>query len=106
MSAIMISIAKDFSRFPTGRHYSDGPNPGQRFREELLYPALKTNERVVVDLDGASGYGSSFLDEAFGGLVRDHHMSIDDLKRRLEIKSSIETYKVRIWKYIQESVPQ
>jgi len=25
---------------------------------------------VVIDLDGVRGYGSSFLEEAFGGLVR------------------------------------
>jgi hypothetical protein len=106
MREVMISIANDFSRFPAGRFYTDGPNSGQRFLEELLYPALSSNSKVVIDLDGASGYGSSFLDEAFGGLIRTHHMNINDLKNRLEIRSSIETYKMRIWKYIQESKPQ
>jgi len=31
---------------------------------------LLNNQRTVIIFDGARGYGSSFLEEAFGGLVR------------------------------------
>lgn len=65
-----ISIANDFTKFPAGRFKDDGPYSGELFRERFLAPALSSDEQVVIDLDGARGYGSSFLEEAFGGLVR------------------------------------
>lgn len=97
----MISIVKDFSKFPAGRYNSDGPNSGEKFRDEVLIPELEKNEKVTVQLDGALGFGSSFLEEAFGGLVRRGY-TYDDLKQRLAIESSIKTYKSRIWQYIEE----
>lgn len=66
----MINIARDFSRAPAGRFISDGPNSGQRFRESFLIPSLNKSEMIVIDLDGTRGMGSSFLEEAFGGLIR------------------------------------
>src|SRR5258707_481379 len=69
-----ISIANDFSPYPAGRKRRDGPNSAERFREDILIPALKEaqehNARVVIILDGVLGYSSSFLEETFGGLVR------------------------------------
>tara|TARA_R110002020_G_scaffold150446_1_gene327141 strand:+ start:6225 stop:6563 length:339 start_codon:yes stop_codon:yes gene_type:complete len=65
-----IFIAKQFSRTPGGRYYTDGPSTGEQFREEILIPALKKNKHITIHLDGARGYPSSFLEEAFGGAVR------------------------------------
>ena len=71
-----IDIANDFSRYPAGRVPSDGPDNGQRFRDEILVPHLKKAldngivHNVVVDIDGCRTFGSSFLEEAFGGLGR------------------------------------
>lgn len=65
-----ISLARDFTKFPAGRYKDDGPYSGELFREQYLIPALKSDETIAIDLDGARGYGSSFLEEAFGGLVR------------------------------------
>lgn len=66
-----ISIAKDFSRYPGGRFIKQGPWSGELFREQVLMPAINSgNKPVVIELDGTLGYGSSFLEEAFGGLVR------------------------------------
>ncbi|MXO64869.1 STAS-like domain-containing protein [Altericroceibacterium endophyticum] len=70
MVEIVIDIAKDFSRAPAGRFVSDGPNSGERFREQFLLPALHNNQRMAINLDGTRGLGSSFLEEAFGGLNR------------------------------------
>lgn len=62
---------KDFSRFPGPRYIRLGKFSGEAFREEKLVPALeKYNNSIQVDLDGVAGYGSSFLDEAFAGLLR------------------------------------
>lgn len=65
-----ISVAKDYSRYPAGRFKSDGPANGEKFRTVYLVPALERSESTTIDLDGTRGYGSSFLEEAFGGLVR------------------------------------
>ena len=60
---------KDFSVFPGPRFVKLGENSGEDFRDNWLIPALE-NEDVKVNLDGVFGYGSSFLEEVFGGLVR------------------------------------
>lgn len=66
-----VIVYKDFSPYPAGRFYSDGNGSGQEFREKHLMPLLKLGrEKLRIDLDGTEGYGSSFLEEAFGGLVR------------------------------------
>jgi hypothetical protein len=82
-----ISIAECFSLVPAGRYTSDGPFSGQVFRESILLPALSQYELVRIDLDGTEGYGSSFLEEAFGGLVRIHGFRYAELKKRLTFKS-------------------
>lgn len=104
MSVTMkISIAKQFSEAPAGRHAKDGPYSGERFREEFLAPALEQNEVVEIDLDGALGYGSSFLEEAFGGLVRVRGLRADELHRRLHFRSTLALYPERIWSYIEDA---
>ena len=66
----VINIAKDFSIYPAGRMKVDGPYSGEAFRETFLEPAMVKDEPITVILDGTRGYGSSFLEEAFGGLAR------------------------------------
>lgn len=66
-----INIARDFSRFPAGRYLNDGPFSGEYFRSQFLLPVLKSGMQTRIELDGVRGYGSSFLEEAFGGLVRE-----------------------------------
>ena len=68
----MINIARDFGRYPAGRYLADGPYSGQAFREKILVPALRSTDEIVdIEFDGARGLASSFLEEAFGGLVRE-----------------------------------
>lgn len=98
-----INLASEFSEYPAGRYLSDGEDSGERFRDELLAPRLKKGESVSVVLDGAMGYGSSFLEEAFGGLVRVCGFSAKDLHLRLEIISEEDpTYIQEIWQYIED----
>lgn len=69
-----ITIAKDFTDTLGARYYTDGPYSGQAFREEILkekYQEAKSNNEILeIDMDDCYGYPSSFLEEAFGGLVR------------------------------------
>lgn len=89
MKATMtLNIAKDFSKVPAGRYRTDGPFAGQVFREERLVPALAESEVVRVELDGTEGYGSSFLDECFAGLLRQHGFTLSDFERRIVLVST------------------
>lgn len=80
-----INIAEDFSSSPAGRFPEDGPFNGTTFRENFLVPALTRGGRVFIVLDGVSGFGSSFLEEAFGGLVRIHKLDKKTLHENIEI---------------------
>ena len=61
----------DFTRFPASRFRRLGPGSGEEFRESYLTPSLeKFGKDLRISLDGAMGYGSSFLEESFGGLIR------------------------------------
>jgi len=95
-----INIAKEFTRYPAGRFRSDGPYSGQRFREDLLVPALRETDVVEVELDGVAGYGSSFLDEAFGGLIRAHVLSSGDAHKRIKLHASDESLVNEILSYM------
>lgn len=97
-----LSVARDFSEFPAGRHPDDGPYSGERFREEFLAPNLKSDGSIEVDLDGTMGYGSSFLEEAFGGLVRNHGLNLKTLESRLKLHDSRKIYEKIVWQYIRD----
>lgn len=100
MNTIDVGVA--FSRFPAGRFRSDGPHSGERFRDELLVAALRAGA-VTVLLDGAIGYGSSFLEEAFGGLVRCAGLSLASLEKNLKLVSSDRSLVTEIWGYIRQA---
>jgi STAS-like domain of unknown function (DUF4325) len=82
-----LDIANSFSKEPAGRFRTDGSSSGEVFREDHLIPALTVAEVVEVNLDGTEGYGSSFLEEAFGGLLRRLEMSEDEFRTRIHLKS-------------------
>ena len=65
-----LDIGLQFSRYPAGRYASEGRHSGEEFREKFLRPALAQGQQLRIFLDNTRGYGSSFLEEAFGGLVR------------------------------------
>jgi hypothetical protein len=90
MTERTISLARDFSRNPGPRLKDQGPNSGETFRK-LLVRALSQHDRVVVDLDGTNGIGSSFLDEAFGGFIRSEGMSKEEVRQRIRIVSKLDS---------------
>ena len=69
-----LSIAKEFSPMAIGRYKTHNPLSGEVFREEHLTPmlrrAVQARDFLEVDLEGMKGLSASFLEEAFGGLVR------------------------------------
>lgn len=99
---IEIVIARDFSRFPAGRFNEDGPYSGQAFREKKLILALRAGKRFIINLDGTAGYGSSFLEEAFGGLVRAGFKPAA-LEELIEFKSADPSVAEEILEYIRNA---
>lgn len=100
MPARVINVAQDFSRYPAGRYVDDGPFSGAAFRDNILVPALKAGEEIVVELDGVRGYGSSFLEEAFGGLVR-NGFSTDQIHQLITLQSVDRSLVEEIEEYIE-----
>lgn len=106
---MVITIAKHFSDVPAGRFITDGDYSGERFREQILRPALLEAGEVTVDIDGTAGYGSSFLEEAFGGLVRKGYFGREELRRKLKIRTedpAFRTYVAAIWRFIEQANPE
>ncbi|WP_158089090.1 STAS-like domain-containing protein [Cognaticolwellia mytili] len=108
---INIDIARDFSEKPFGRfqfatdqHPSDGKWTGDRFRNEQLLPVFReSKDKIEVLLDNVDrGFGSSFFDEAFGGLIR-AGIPFQEIKDRLFIITNDESYYDEIWEYITEA---
>lgn len=72
-----IIIVEEFTDTPGGRTIAEGDYSGELFRNTLLIPRYKESvmkkEKLEIYFDGAYGYPPSFLDEAFGGLVKECH---------------------------------
>jgi hypothetical protein len=105
MNDVILIKVSDFSKSPFGRVKEDGPNNGRRFRTETLCKALKVSN-VTVDmdtgLDEGYEYGSSFLHEAFGGLVMHEGYKAEDLEKKLTITTSHEDVLMEVWDYIND----
>lgn len=96
------SVSRKFSRHPAGRFYSDGPSNGQKFRDEVLEPIIKQQKKTKIIFDGARGAGSSFLEEAFGGLVRLGYTK-DEICNYIIIESTDPTIADEIFSYIDDA---
>jgi hypothetical protein len=94
-----INVSQDYTRFPAGRYVSDGRFSGERFRKDFLIPALEKADKVEVVFDGTLGPGSSFLEEAFGGLLR-AGFDPKDLAVRLDVSSSDESLVAEVRQYL------
>ncbi len=100
-----IDVGNDFSRYPGGRVRTDGQYSGEAFRDDFLIPALRNYESIEIIIDNVIGYGSSFLEECFGGLVRSG-FTPNELKKKIQIKFSrpeFEIYKKEIFEYIDQA---
>ena len=108
MESLEIKIARDFSFSPGPRYIDEGKNSGEKFRKDVLYPkfkeAIETNKKIIVDLDGTDGYGTSFLEEAFGGLIRINGLSHQQILSCLTIITEEEDYlKDDVYEYLKDA---
>jgi len=90
----LLKIAVAFTKTPGPRYRSEGEFSGEQFRAEILLPrilnAIKKGLKLIVDLDGTHGYGLSFLEESFGGLIRDDGIRLETINSLLQIISDEE----------------
>ena len=98
-------VARDFSRTPGPRRRTEGKFSGEEFLVLLktrYVEAVETKAVLIIDLDGAAGYATSFLEAAFGGLARE--FDPEEVQRTLKIKSDEEPDLVdEIKSYIAEA---
>ncbi|KIO38300.1 STAS-like domain-containing protein [Shewanella sp. cp20] len=83
------NIGKDFCDTPAGRYLSDGDYTGEHFRENVLKQLvnqLAPGEKLEIKIDDCEGFGSSFLDEAFGGMVGKGYIKPADFNELLVIE--------------------
>jgi hypothetical protein len=101
-----INIARDFTDAPGPRKRSEGDHSGEEFLDILLRPgflaARQAHGVLHVNFDGAVGYPTSFLEEAFGGLARE--FGSDEVNRILDLICTDEPYlEEQIRRYIREA---
>jgi hypothetical protein len=91
---VELKIAKAFSKAPGPRFTAEGDFSGEEFRKTVLEPAFRKavdGQYILhVDMDGAAGYGTSFLEESFGGLIREHGFTLAVVRAHLLVKSDDE----------------
>ena len=92
-----------FTRDPGPRQKIRGPGSGEEFRQEWVVPALARAERIAIDLNDTSGYGSSFIDEVFGGLIRKRILTPSEVRRRITVISSDQSYIREAWQSVDEA---
>lgn len=87
MTTKTINVLKDFSDDPWGRDESENPiSSGKKFRIELLKENFKKFEHIVVDFSDLIVIpDSSFLGEAFIGLVKKEGYSYEDVAKKITI---------------------
>jgi hypothetical protein len=103
VNMVVINVAKQFTRYPAGRYARLGETSGEGFRLKHLAPAALSGKPFTVELDGTVGYGSSFLEEAFGGLVRQLHVNPDALLKQMTLMSQDRSLIAEIEQYIRDA---
>jgi len=104
----IILFVKSFSITPGSRYKEEGKkaHSGEEFREVFLEPqfekAEKANVKLIINIDGTIGYGTSWLEEVFGGLSR--KLGKDRVLKTLEFISVEEPYLIDdINQYIKDA---
>ncbi|QPS02481.1 STAS-like domain-containing protein [Acinetobacter johnsonii] len=111
MENVIYDVGNEFHHRPMGRKKTDGEFSGEAFREKVLYPFFsnlinqKSDQILVLDFNNVSMAGSSFLEEAFGGLVR-AGIKKELIQSHLKILVDIELKELiedRIFQYIKRA---
>lgn len=105
MKAIKIDVARDFSDDPFGRYDVDGKFNAASFRDDILIPALKEaiedgDTKITIDFSGVPiGLGSSFIEEVFGGLIR-NNFKPEEINRIISYRFPLPFYEIQAKKFM------
>lgn len=97
---------RDFSEIPGPREKVQGDFSAELFVETVLDPEFKKMDddaglKMIINLDGTLGYGTSFLEEVFGGTAR--KKGVDFVRDRIEVVSEEEPWlKDEIKTYVDD----
>jgi hypothetical protein len=96
----------EFTRTPGPRKKNEGHGSGEEFLEAYLLPrfleAQRSGSTLHVDLNGAAGFPTSFLEEAFGGLAREFGSNV--VETVLTVTCEDEPYvEDEVRRYVQEA---
>ena len=73
-------------------------------KNKIVEECKENNTKLTINFDGGYGYGTSFLEESFGGLVRKGYSS-EELLKNIELISEEEPELIdKVIKYIKEAV--
>jgi len=106
---MQLNIRQEFAAAPGARYRTESKHSGEEFRQDLLVKrirdAISAREKLVIILDGTAGYGVGFLEESFGGLIREEGFTRADLEPVLEFVSEEEPQLIdEIKRYMFEAV--
>jgi len=89
-----INIAKDFTETPGSAFITEGYFSGEEFRISILVPklkeAVKNEVGLIINLDGTAGFHPSFLEEAFGGIIRERILTFSTFLETISFISNEE----------------
>ena len=100
---MVYDIAKEYTPYPAGRFKKHGPGSGEGFREKLVEMLNSGTQTIRLVMDHTYGYGSSFLEEAFGGLVRVEKITPEKIWQRIEIDTQDATLRQEIQDYVRDA---
>jgi hypothetical protein len=87
MNDIEFNLKKDFSECPGARYKNTGMYSGEELRDTYLAPLVKkaidNKIHLIINLDGTAGCAASFLEETFGGMIRNNIADYSDLMNTL-----------------------
>ncbi|SUC38133.1 STAS-like domain-containing protein [Prevotella pallens] len=69
----------------------------------FIKECIRNQEKFIIDLDGTAGYGTSFLEEVFGGLIREEKLDYGAVCNTLVIISDEEPELKECWEYIKDA---
>ena len=105
-SSITKLFVLDYTEDPGPRYIKQGDSSGEDFYlstlNKKIVECIRDNSILDIELDGTSGYPSSFLDEAFGELVYD--FSLKEVKNRVRINTLM--FRKRKQQIEEETYPQ
>ncbi|MCH9664906.1 MAG: hypothetical protein K0U41_03560 [Gammaproteobacteria bacterium] len=80
----------DFAEYPGGRNIKYGPNSGEKFRREVLLPALRKHDLIEIDIARCYTYAPGFVDEITAHVIRAGFLTHAEYCRRISFVSDKE----------------